>query len=72
MRRMQRLLEGVETDCQSCLYSLIHMLEKFYGLCAYYYIFEGRLFPFAAARQLMEFLCSTFDESGILWWVGQI
>ena len=72
MRRMQRLLEGVQIECHSCLCSRVSMLGKFYGLCAYCYIFECRLFPFAAARQLMEFPCLTFDESGILWWVGQI
>ena len=27
-------------------------------------------FLFVAARQLMEFLCSVFDESGILYIVG--
>ena len=29
-------------------------------------------FPFVAARQLMEFLYLMFDESDILWEVGQI
>ena len=48
------------------------MLGQFYGLCACYDIFECRLFPFADARQPMEIPCSTFDENGILWWVGQI
>ena len=48
------------------------MLEVFYGSCAKYYVFERRPFPFVAARQLIEFRCSEFDESGILEWVGQI
>ena len=39
MSRMQRLLEGVKIECQSCLCSRIRMLEVFYGLCAYYYNF---------------------------------
>ena len=49
-----------------------HMLEVFYGLYAYYYIFQCRPFPYVAARQLIGFRCSKFDESGIPWWVGQI
>ena len=48
------------------------MLDVFYGSCAYYYISEYRLFPFVAARQLMEFQFSESDESGILCGVGQI
>ena len=72
MRRMQRLLEEVKIEFPSCRRSRIRMLGKFYGLCAYYNIFECRFFPFAAVRQQMEFLCSAFDESGILQEVGQI
>ena len=52
--------------CRSCLCSRICKLGMFYGSCANYYIFECRPFPFVAARQLMEFLCSAFDESSII------
>ena len=48
------------------------MLEVFHGSYAYYYIFESRPFLFVAARQLMEFRCSKFDEIGIIRWVGEI
>ena len=58
--------------CRSCQCSRVGMLEVFYGSCACYYIFECRLFPFVAARQLVELRCSTFNEGGIIWWVGQI
>ena len=58
--------------CRRCLCSGIRMLGVFYGSCAYYKIFEYRPFPFVAARKLMQFRCSKFDESAILLWVGQI
>ena len=58
--------------CRSCLCSRVLMLDLIHGSYAYYYNFKCRLFPFVAARQLMELLCSKFNESGILWWEGQI
>ena len=58
--------------CRSCPCSRVRILQLSYGAYAYYYNFEFRPFAFVAARQLTDFLCSKFDESGIQWWVGQI
>ena len=43
-----------------------------YVSCACYCIFENRPLPFVAARQLMEFLCSNFYDSGTLLQLDQL
>ena len=68
----QQLLGVVQSENQSQLRSDVHFLERFYGSCAYYYIFDNRPFSFVAGKQLFEFQCLKFYASGTLLWVGQM